>query len=98
MFMPSNHEGLALMSIEASLAHTLTIINACPGLKDTLPNDWPLSVKNNSVEAHLNIFKHIEKVNYTALCDKAYQFAFSHFSIEQMQQKYERLYYERTKA
>lgn len=33
LFMPSNHEGLALMPIEASLAHTPTIINNCPGLK-----------------------------------------------------------------
>ena len=92
LFMPSNHEGLALMPIEASLAHTPTIINTCPGLKDTLPDDWPLAVKDNSVEEFLNIFHHIEEVDYEALCNKAYQFASTHFSLCNMQKAYETFY------
>lgn len=92
LFMPSNHEGLALMPIEASLAHTPTIINACPGLKDTLPEDWELSVRNNSVEEFIKLFTRIQEYNYSDLCDKAYQFATGHFSIGKMQQAYESMY------
>ena len=54
--MPSRFEGLPLLAIEASLAHTPTIINRCPGLKDTLPEDWPLAVDDNSVDAFIDIF------------------------------------------
>lgn len=92
LFMPSNHEGLALMSIEASLAHTPTIINSCQGLKDTLPQDWKLSVKNNSVSDFIRIFSNIEDYPYTYLCNKAYDFALKYFSIERMQYEYEKLY------
>lgn len=92
LFMPSNHEGLALMSIEASLAHTPTIINSCPGLKDTLPPDWELSVENNSVNGFIQLFTNIEDYPYTYLCNKAYDFALKYFSIERMQYEYEKLY------
>lgn len=92
LFMPSNHEGLALMPIEASLAHTPTIINSCPGLKDTLPSDWELSVKNNSVQDFIRLFTDIENYSYSYLCEKAYKFAIKHFSINKMQHEYERLY------
>lgn len=54
LFMPSNHEGLGLMLIEASFAHTPTIINCCPGLKETLPNDWKLALNNNSIPDFIN--------------------------------------------
>ena len=68
LFMPSNHEGLALMPIEASLAHTPPIINRCPGLEETLPVDWPLAVDNNSVEGFIGIFKNVlENIDYDTL-------------------------------
>lgn len=95
LFMPSNHEGLALMPIEASLAHTPTIINSCPGLKDTLPNDWELSVEKNSVEDFISLFTRIQEFNYSYLCNKAYNYAVTHFSIEKMQYEYEKLYKEK---
>ena len=50
VFMPSNFEGLATLSIESSLGKTPVIINSCGGLEETLPADWPLKVKNNSVQ------------------------------------------------
>lgn len=96
LFMPSNHEGLALMPIEASFAHTPTIINSCPGLKDTLPPDWELSVEDNSVHEYVQLFTNIENYSYTYLCDKAYDFASTHFSIEKMQKEYEKLYKQRS--
>lgn len=92
LFMPSNHEGLALMPIEASLAHTPSIINSCPGLKDTLPQDWELSVENNSIKDFIQLFTNIESYPYTYLSDKAYKFAATHFSLEKMQYEYEKLY------
>lgn len=92
LFMPSNFEGLGLLSVEASLAHTPTIINKCTGLIETLPEDWELSVQNNSVKDFIQLFTHIQEYNYSDLCDKAYQFAVSLFSIEKMQQAYERMY------
>lgn len=92
IFMPSNYEGLALIPIEASLAHTPTIINSCPGLKDTLPENWELSVKNNCIEDFIKLFSNIQEYNYSYLCDKAYRFALENFSIEKMQQEYEKIY------
>lgn len=92
LFMPSNFEGLALMSIEASLSHTPTIINSCSGLSDTLPEDWELAVKNNSVTDFLKIFNNLPHYDYLYLCEKAYQFAITHFSIEKMQKEYENVY------
>ena len=46
LFMPSLHEGLALMPIEASFAKVPTIINRCPGLKDTLPEEKYQFIRN----------------------------------------------------
>lgn len=92
LFMPSKFEGFGLLSVEASLAHTPTIINSCPGLKETLPQNWELSVENNSIESFLSIFNNLSKYDYTFLCDKAYSFANTHFSIDKMQKEYERIY------
>lgn len=92
IFMPSIHEGLALLPIEASLAYTPTIINSCPGLKDTLPDDWELSVKNNSLTDYFIIFSNLKKYNYKELCNKAYNHAISFFSISRMQKEYEKFY------
>ena len=92
LFMPSNHEGLALLSIEASMARTPTIINACPGLKDTLPNDWPLAVKDNSVQGFIKIFRGYGNLDYLALCDKAHDYAVANFLLIDMQHKYEMFY------
>ena len=99
MFMPSNHEGLGLICVEASLAHAPTIINACPGLNETLPNDWPLKVENNSIDEYMEIFNDkLPNLSRQNLGNTIFQYASMHFSIEQMQQKYEKIYHERAKA
>lgn len=98
LFMPSVHEGLALMPIEASFAHTPTIINKCPGLTDTLPDSWPLAVENNSVNDFLEIFKNrIYTIDYSGIADKAYEFAEKRFSLRTMQTEYEKTYMEKVK-
>lgn len=93
LFMPSNHEGLPLMCVEASLAHTPTIINRCAGLDETLPKDWPLAVDDNSVSAFIDIFQNkMNKEEYQHLAETAYHFAKEKFSIDKMQQEYENMY------
>lgn len=99
LFMPSNHEGLALMPIEASLAHTPTIINSCPGLKDTMPPNWKLSVNDNSIPDFIDIIANkISTYVYDELAEEAYQFASKCFALDTMQNKYEKIYDELSKA
>lgn len=93
LFMPSRYEGLALMPIEASLAHTPTIINRSPGLKDTMPKNWELGVDDNSIDDYINLFGKLpNSEDYKKLADKAYQYALLNFSIRKMQIEYESLY------
>lgn len=95
LFMPSNFEGLALLSIEASYAKLPVIINACPGLEETLPEDWPLKVHQNNIDEYVDIFKEkLHTINRTQLGEYAFQYVSSHFSIEKMQQEYESIYCE----
>ena len=98
LFMPSNFEGLALMPIEASLAYTPTIINRCPGLKDTLPDDWALAVTDNSVGDFVELISNkLNNYSYDELAQTAHEFASKHFSLSKMQQSYEQFYEERYK-
>ena len=92
LFMPSNFEGLPLVSIESSFAGTPVIINNIPGLNDTLPSNWPLKVENNNIELYKTIFKALPSINRDKLKDIAFNFANKHFSISKMQQEYEKLY------
>lgn len=93
LFMPSNFEGVPLTPIEASMARTPTIINSCQGLVDVFPDDWPLSVINNSIEEYLDIFNvKLKNSDYKKLSDEACEFAVKHFSISVMQKNYEEKY------
>lgn len=92
LFMPSWHEGLSMLSIESSFAKLPVIINSCAGLIDTLPESWPLKVKNNDVNAYLQIFGTIDNYNRESLGDQAYQFVSENFGIKRMQDKYLNLY------
>lgn len=93
LLMPSNFEGLGLMSIEASLAKVPVIINSCPGLNETLPADWLLKVQNNNVEQYLEILSQLNRYDHEALGMKAYKYVKENFSIEKMQKDYEDFYY-----
>lgn len=93
LFMPSNHEGLGLTSVEASLTRTPVIVNWCAGIDETLPEDWPLKVLDNKVDDFVALFENkLLSLDYQELADKAYKFAFEHFSLEKMQKEYEILY------
>lgn len=94
MLIPSQFEGFCLMSLEASLAKTPCIINDSPGLRDTLPSDWSLKVKDNNINEYISLLSKLaENVDEKIIQGvKAYHFVKSGLSIEKMQQNYEGLY------
>lgn len=99
MFMPSNFEGLALTAIEACFAKTPVIINSCKGLAEIFPPDWPLKVQNNCIDDFVEIFSNqLSGLNTKKLANTIYEYAKTHFSIKQMQDSYEKLYYERVQT
>lgn len=92
VFIPSVHEGLNSLSIEASMNGTPAIVNDIDGLNETLPSDWPFKVQNNNIDSYLKIFDHLDSCDRNALKAKAFSFADTHFSIKKMQEEYEKLY------
>ncbi len=93
LLMPSEHEGLSMLSVEASFAGLPVIANACPGLKDTLPDDWPLLVTDNEQAQYAQLFGSILPTAPRAdLARKARLFVEEHFTLQRMQQQYEARY------
>lgn len=93
LLMPSEFEGLSIMSIEASLAGLPVIANSCPGLRDTLPDDWPLCVSGNDIGQYAVIFKTLTKrAHNSPLSRRAAEFARAKFGIRRMQEAYEEFY------
>ena len=92
LFMPSEFEGLSMLSMEASLNRLPVIANACPGLADTLPADWALLAHNNSIDDYRRIFDLLPTADHDALTQRAYDFAKDRFSVRMMQERYEARY------
>ena len=93
MFMPSEFEGLPLMSVEAAFAGLPVVCSDCKGLNETVPKDWPLVAHDNSHEQYFHIFRSvIPNADRTMLSQQAHQFVAVRFGVEQMQRKYEKLY------
>lgn len=92
LFMPSEFEGLSMLSMEASLNRLPVIANACPGLADTLPADWALLAHNNSLNDYRCIFDLLPTADHDALTQRAYDFAKDRFSVRTMQERYEARY------
>ena len=93
LFMPSEFEGLSMLSMEASLNRLPVIANACPGLADTLPADWALLAHNNSLNDYRHIFNELlPTADHDALAQQAYDFAKDRFSVRTMQERYEARY------
>lgn len=96
LFMPSEFEGLSMLSMEASINALPVIANDCPGLGETLPPEWPLKVQGNSVESYIHIFRDmLPAANRNALAAEARHYALQHFTVRLMQKGYERLYKEK---
>ena len=93
LFMPSEFEGLSMLSMEASLNRLPVIANACPGLADTLPADWALLAHDNSIDDYRHIFNELlPTADHDALTQQAYDFAKDRFSVRMMQERYEARY------
>ena len=92
LFMPSEFEGLSMLSMEASLNRLPVIANACPGLADTLPADWSLLAHGNNIDNYRRIFNLLPTANRDALTQQAYAFAKERFSVRTMQERYEAWY------
>ena len=93
LFMPSEFEGLSMLSMEASLNRLPVIANACPGLADTLPADWALLAHDNSIDDYRHIFNELlPTADHDALTQQAYDFAKDRFSVRTMQERYEARY------
>ena len=93
LFMPSEFEGLSMLSMEASLNRLPVIANACPGLADTLPTDWALLAHDNSLNDYRHIFNELlPTADHDALTQRAYDFAKDRFSVRTMQERYEARY------
>ena len=92
LFMPSEFEGLSMLSMEASLNRLPVIANACPGLADTLPADWSLLAHGNNIDDYHRIFNLLPTADRNALTQQAYAFAKERFSVRTMQERYEAWY------
>ena len=92
LFMPSEFEGLSMLSMEASLNRLPVIANACPGLADTLPTDWSLLAHGNNIDDYHRIFNLLPTADRNALMQQAYAFAKERFSVRTMQERYEAWY------
>ncbi len=93
LIMPSLHEGLSILAIEASMNGLPLLINRCAGLADTLPPDWLLAVNDNNMEEWLRLFRDIlPNCDRETLVARAREYAMSRFSIRKMQCEYERFY------
>ena len=89
LIMPSRHEGLSILALEASFNGLPLLINSCAGLVDTLPTNWPLKVLENSLQEWMHIFKDIlPDIDRKPLQEQAYNFVNQHFSMENMQKSY----------
>lgn len=94
LFMPSAFEGLSMLSMEASINRLPVIANDAPGLRDTLPADWPLMAHGNALDDYRRIFERLcDDAFRTRIADKAQQYARLNFSIRSMQQHYEEFYH-----
>lgn len=93
LFMPSEFEGLSMLSMEASMNRLPVIANDAPGLRDTLPPDWPLMAHANDTDDYRRIFGRLcDDAFRTRIADRAQQYARANFSIRGMQQRYEEFY------
>ena len=99
LFMPSRFEGLSILALEANFNGLPIVGNACPGLRDTLPTDWPLFVSNNDMSAYLQLFSvQLQTFSRAQLQQQAYEFVAQHFSMATMQQRYEAVYKSKRKT
>lgn len=93
LIMPSLHEGLSILAIEASMNGLPLMVNRCTGLIDTLPPEWPFAVADNDMGQWMKLFKEVlPNADRQACADRAKEYVHEHFSIERMQEEYNKIY------
>ena len=93
IFMPSEFEGLALFSLESTMAGVPVIANRCPGLEETLPPDWPLMAEGNNTDTYVRLMTaHRSTEERSALVASAQSYVHKNYSVSTMCEGYERLY------
>ncbi|MBK8089886.1 MAG: glycosyltransferase family 4 protein [Chitinophagaceae bacterium] len=90
LIMPSRHEGLVLLSLEASFSKVPVIASDIPGLAETLPPGWPLLAKAQKPDSFIEILEKItgEKYNTAELKAIAFNYVSQNFSFEKMGRSY----------
>lgn len=95
LLMPSEHEGLSILAIEASMNGLPILASHCAGLIDTLPPDWPLVATTH--DEWLRLFHDTlpsrDTDAHSLLAAKAKAYAMEHFSLETMQRGYQNIAY-----
>lgn len=94
LIMPSRHEGLVLLSIEASYSKLPVIATRVDGLRETLPEDWPLFFNLDDDKSLIDIINRIlsGEVKRSELQDRAYNFVKANFSNTRMCKSYKEIY------
>ncbi len=94
LVMPSRHEGLGLVAIEAALAGLPVVATDAPGLRDVFPSDYPLLARAGdptSIAQTLGIAL-AQPETATRAARLAQAFAQKHFDAATMIQHYRDLY------
>lgn len=86
VIMPSEHEGLPILAIEATLAGTPVLINRAPGLRDAMPPQWPLAVDGNDIDQWLALLSDLHPTPAPV------EYARQHFSLQAMREGYRNVY------
>lgn len=96
VIMPSRYEGLALVSIEASLAGTPVIATDIPGLKETLPLKHPWLALTNNTQSFAALLQQAldQPESWTAVAEASRSFARGHFTVNTMAAAYSSLYHQ----
>ncbi len=94
IIMPSRFEGLALISIEASLAGVPVLAADAPGLNETLPPSWPLFFEIGNKEQFMKCLKEVNygKWDLEELGEQSRSFVKSRFRLEKMLFSYNQIY------
>lgn len=93
LLMPSEFEGLSMLSMEASMNGLPVIASDAPGLRDTLPPDWPLTAHANDMACYRRIFSEVlPTADRKLLVAKAFHYVDARFSVRTMQVAYEAVY------
>jgi glycosyltransferase involved in cell wall biosynthesis len=89
LVVPSRLEGFGLVAREALAAHTPVIATRIPGLREALPQDWPLLVEPDDSEGLRSMLLSVARGDYDldALGRAGYNHA-SQYSIEAVAEEY----------